>query len=833
VAGWREVQADELRWRCDPASLPFETTAEVAPCAPGEPISQPRVVDAIEFGLGMDRPDYNLFVVGPPRTGRTFTILHHLRRRAALRPTPSDWVYVHDFQAPDRPRAIRLAAGGGPAFARDLAALVDELRAEIPKSFESEEWEKRHEELVKGAREKRDALVAALDERCKLVGFRLQQVPNGLACIPQKDGKPIRQPDYEALPEEEKESFQRRQESLQGDINATMREMRRVEKEARDVVKGLERETVLRVVRRALEDLEEKYRDVPAALAHLGAVQADVVGNVEDFKRREPQQIVPGVLLPVAEPSFLRYQANVLVTHDGNGGAPVVVETNPTHRNLFGRIDRRAQFGALTTDFTMIKGGSAHRACGGYLVLEALDVLRNFQSWESLKRAIQDRVVKIEDLGDSFGVITTEGLRPEPIPLEAKIVLVGTPQTYWLLSRADPDFRDLFKVKVEFDDDTERTDARIRELAAFVASLARDEKLRAFDRGAVATIVERAVEMTEDREKFTACFGELADIVRESDFQAARAGRSVVATADVRDAIDARRRRAGLLADRFLEVYRRGDVFVDVEGAAVGQVNALSLYDLGEATFARPARVTARVAMGRSGFLDIEREAKLGGPIHTKAVMILAGYMLGTFGTERPLALAATLCFEQWYGPIEGDSASAAELVAFLSAIARAPVRQDLAITGSVNQKGEIQPVGGVTRKVEGFFDVCRAKGLIGTQGVVIPEQNVKNLALREDVVDAVREGRFHVHAVQTIEDCIRVLIGRDAGVRDRAGRFPRGSLYARVDERLAELARQGRRGESDGTKLMAKKRTPADSPRARKRLVRGAKVAKPKRPRR
>ncbi|MBI3845232.1 MAG: AAA family ATPase [Planctomycetes bacterium] len=830
----RELTPDELRWRCDPASLAFETTADLAAAATGEPISQARVVAAIEFGLGMERPDFNLFIAGPPRTGRTFTLLHHLRSRAGVRPKPSDWCYVHNFQDTDRPRAIRLAAGQGPVLQRDLLDLVGELKTEIPKTFESEEYEKRHEELVKSAREKRDGLVAALEERCKAAGFRVQQVPNGLACIPLKGGKPIRQQDYEALPPEEKEDHRRRQELLQGEINAVMREIRKLEKEAREVVKGLDRDTAMRAVRHAIEDLEEKYRENAAVLGHLRAVQDDVLADIDDFKRREPQQVIPGVMIPSPEPSFLRYHANVFVTHDDAGGAPVVLESNPTYRNLFGRVDRRAQFGALVTDFTMVKAGSVHRAGGGYLVIDALDVLRNLLSWDSLKRAIRDRAIKVEEIGDVYGIITTEGIKPEPIPLEAKVVMVGTPQLYWLLHRVDPDFRDLFKVKVEFDDDTERSDARIRELASFVASIGRQENLRPFDRAAVCVIVERAVEMTDDREKLTACYAELADLVREAEYCAARAGRSVVGAADVREAIAARRRRTGLVEDRFLEYFQRGDIFVDVDGAAVGQVNALSLYDLGDTSFARPARVTARVAMGRSGFLDIERESKLAGPIHTKGVMILSGYMLGTFGRERPIALAATLCFEQSYGPIEGDSASAAELIALLSALGDAPVRQDLAITGSVNQKGEIQPVGGVSRKIEGFFDVCRARGLNGTQGVVIPAQNVKNLVLREDVVEAAREGRFHVWAARTIEDCVKILIGRDAGKKGPRGAFPRGSVYAKVDERLAELARPGRRPDGEIIRPTGKNGSRPPKPRAKKRLPRGRiRISKPKRPRR
>jgi lon-related putative ATP-dependent protease len=752
-------------------------------------IGQERAVAATAFGIAMRRAGYNLFVLGPPRTGKTTSMRRVLDRRAAEEPAPSDWCYVHNFADPYRPTALELPAGRGRELRAEMARLVDECRVRLPRAFEGEQFERHKARLIEDLGKHQQETIEGLEAKARTEGFAVVRTPQGNALAPAPRGEPISPDEFAALPEAVREQIEARGKAFEEHMEAARRELRRFEREAHVAHARLVSDVAASATRQLVQELRDRFTGLAAMQRYLDQVEQDLIAHAEEFRHLEDRPALPFIPPPGG---FLdRYQVNVLVDRSDAHGAPVIVEETPTHGNLVGRIEHHAHFGTLVTDFTLVKAGALHRANGGYLILEADDLLRSFQGWQALKKCLKSRAVRIEEPLEELRLVTTVSLAAEPIPLDVKVVLIGSPLLYYLLYALDEDFGELFKVKVDFDDSLPRTPEFEQLYARFVGAACREEGLRAFAPDGIAQLIEHGSRLVPHQERLTSQLGELLDLVREAAFWAGERGHELVGADDVRHAIAQKTYRENLIDERIGRLIAEGTLLVDTDGEAVGQVNGISVLTLGDHACGRPSRITARTFSAKPGVLDIEREAKLGGPVHSKGVMILAGFLAGRYARERPLALSASLAFEQHYEEIEGDSASSAELYALLSSLAGIPLSQSLVVTGSVNQRGEIQAVGGINEKVEGFFDVCKQRGLTGRQGVIIPEANGRHLMLREDVVQAVREGTFHIHAVGTVDEGLALLSGRDAGAPGRDGRFPEGSFNAAVERALeANIAR-------------------------------------------
>ena len=782
---------ERLYRRCDPDQLGFETTAEVAPL--DGTVGQDRALASLAFGLEIQADGYNLFVAGPTGTGRNSTLRATVARVAAAQPLPPDWCYVYHFAEPRQPSVISLPAGRGRALARDMDAFMEACRREVPRLFESDAYPQRRDEVVRDLQAERERAFAKVEEEARGRRFALSANPMGIATVPLKDdGQPMSREEFAQLPAEKRQEIETRGEELQPLISQAMALARRIDKEAASRLQELDKSVALLAISPLLDDLRREYLDIPKAIDYLEQVQDDIVKRLDLFRPAEQEQQGPMAMLrPPAEELLTRYKVNVVVAHEDPQGAPVVIENNPTYYNLFGRVDYRSQLGAVTTDHTMIKAGAIHRANGGYLILQAIDVFSGPLIWETLKRALRCRESRIENLGEQYSAIPVATLNPQPIPLDVKVVLVGSPMINQLALRADEDFRKLFRVKADFSADMQRSEECVSLYAGFISSRIRDEELRPFHRSAVARVVEHGSRLVEHQNRLSTRFIEVADVLTEADFWAGKDGAGVVQAGHVERAIQEKVYRSNLIEERIQELIEEGTLLIDTQGAVVGQVNGIAVYDLGDYRFGRPSRITARVSVGRGQVLNIEREIQMSGRVHSKGFAILNGYLHGKYAQERPLALSASIGFEQTYDEVDGDSASSAELYALLSAIAGAPIDQGIAVTGSVNQRGEVQAIGGANEKVEGFFSVCKAKGLTGGQGVILPRENVKHLMLRSDVVDAVREGRFHVWAVSTADEGMEVLTGQPMGEPDARGRYPAGTLNRRITDNLARMARR------------------------------------------
>ena len=784
----QELPIDKLRRICDPQTLGCETTEDIEPLE--TIIGQQRAVRALEFGLGIKETGFNMYVAGPPGTGKTTAVKRFLERVARDKPVPPDCCYVNNFRDPYRPKALRLSPGRGREFQKDVKNLVEGARQEIPRIFESEQYAARREETVRGFQKQRQELISQMGDRAAQEGFFLQMSPMGLLIIPVAEGKPLSEEEFRALGPEVQEEILKKREGLQDELKRTMRQFTGLDRKANEALHNLDREVALSTVEPSVSELIQKYQELPQVVAYLEQVRNDMIENLSQFRQEAEAQPAPALMPPGAEElPFRKYEVKVVVDNSELEGAPVVMELNPTYNNLFGRIEKEAQFGALITDFTMIREGSLHRANGGYLVLPADELLRNLFSWDSLKRALRNKEIAVEEAGERLGFIATKSLRPEPIPLDIKVVLIGQPMLYYLLYNVDEDFSELFKVKADFDSRMARTDENIKEYAAFVCTLCAEEGLKHLDASALARLIEHSSRLAEDQDKLSARFGEVSDIIREASFYATQDNAAYVTAAHVQQAIEEKFYRSNLIQERVNEMIERGTIMIDVVGEEVGQVNGLSVSSLGDIAFGRPSRITASIGLGREGLVDIEREAKLAGPIHTKGVMILSGYLADKYAQDKPLSLSARLVFEQSYSEVEGDSASSTELYAILSRLSGLPIKQGIAVTGSINQKGEVQSIGGVNEKIEGFFEICQANGLTGEQGVLIPESNVQNLMLKEEVLEAVREGKFHLWSVKTVDEGIEILTGVKAGARQEDGTFEEGSVNDLVDKRLRDLA--------------------------------------------
>jgi predicted ATP-dependent protease len=792
------VQPEDLRRRLDAATLPFQTTAEVAPVK--TTIGQPRAAEAIAFALEVGARGFHLYVGGSPGTGRESTVLAAVRSFAATRPTPPDWVYVHNFAEPDRPRAFSIPAGEGRRLAKAMTSFVEAAQREIPRAFESEDYARRREQSLTDVTTRRARLIEDLQAFAQQRGFALEMKPTGIAAIPLHNGQPMPPQLFEQLPPEAKTELERRGAEVQAEIGALARHMRQTEKEAQERVTALDRAVALVAAGPLIAELREAYGERRDVLAFIEQIETDLPEHLHDFwPAAEAMQAGQADGAAVArglvqrQERLARYEVNVLIDNSGITGAPVVIERNPSYYNLVGRLDYRAVMGTMVTDFRQIKPGALHRANGGFLVLHARDVMLGPAAWEGLKRALTSGEVRIENPGEQVAPLPTERPRPEPIPLDLKVILIGPAGLYQTLHQVDTDFPELFGVKAEFAPDIDWTEDNLASYSAFLSRLVHDRGLRHFDRSAVARIVEHGARLRDHQRKLTARFLDIAKLAVEASHWAGKVGHKVVLAEDVDTAIAQQERRRNLVEERTREVIVDGTVMIDTEGARVAQVNGLSTLDVGDYHFGRPSRVTARVSVGRGTVQSIEREIALSGPIHSKGFLILTGYLQAQYAQDWPLSLGATITFEQSYGGIDGDSASTTELYALLSALSGLPLNQAIAVTGAVNQHGEVQAVGGVTRKIEGFYDICRERGLTGGQGVIVPTANVKNLMLREEVVDAVRAGRFHVWAVGHIDEGIELLMERVAGERLADGTFREGTVHRLVQDRLRQYAEQVR----------------------------------------
>ncbi|MCI0595521.1 MAG: AAA family ATPase [candidate division Zixibacteria bacterium] len=785
-----ELSPEKLRKTYDPKALGIAHTGELKPLV--GIIGQKRAVSALQFGLGIEGRGFNIYVAGPPGIGKMTAVKTFLEELAATRPVPPDWCYVNNFDEPGKPKAIQLPAGRGRRFAMDMKFLIDHLRREIPKAFEGEKYAAGREEVVKKVDRDRAAFLQELDQLVFRAGFGIQPNPSGFLIVPLKEGKPMKDEEFAALPPPERETLTKKQEELQDEVKRVMKKIRDLERAAQEKLSRLDQEVALFIVGGFVNDVVERYADIPAVVEYLKAVQKDVLENIDAFKPPPPR--MPGAEELGLPPGFLdgvpfrKYAVNLLVDNSRQKGAPVVLEFNPNFSNLFGRVEKESRFGTLYTDFTLIKSGSFHRANGGYLVLPVEDVLKSAFSWDGIKRALRGREIEIEEIGERLGFAAAKSMRPQPIPLELKVVFVGQPLWYYLLHAYEEEFNELVKVRADFDTKIDAAKDTVQEFLSFFCALCQKEKLKHLEAGAAAKLLEHSARLAEDQKKLSTNFGRLTDLIREANYWAQQGKNAHITVAHVKKALEEKVYRSGLIQEKLQEMTVRGTLLIDTEGETAGQVNGLSVLQLGDYAFGKPSRITASVAPGRGGILDIEREVQLGGPIHSKGVMILSGYLAQKYAQDKPLTLSARLVFEQSYEGIEGDSASSTELYAILSALSGLPIKQGIAVTGSVNQKGEVQAIGGVNEKIEGHFELCKARGLNGNQGAMIPASNVENLMLKDEVLQAVKAKKFRIWGVKTLEEGIEVLTGVSAGKRGRDGKYPEGTVNFLVDKRLKEF---------------------------------------------
>ncbi len=801
------LAVSELRRTVDPATLKFKTTAELEPIT--GLIGQDRALEALEFGMQMQAHDFNIFVLGPPASGKRTAIKAQLAIQAKGEKAPDDWVYIYNFDEPNRPKALRMPPGRARPFAKGMIAALDELRAVVPNLIEGDDYQSRRRAIEARFQAGQEEALEALDAKAKAQGIAVLRTPQGFAFAPMLDGTVIKPESFASLPPDMQTEKRRQMDALEKELAEVLSHVPKADKVRRGQLQELNEDVAKRAVINALDDLVAAFADLPQVVAHVEAASADLVRNIAMFTTSEEESNAPiKVSVETArDPRYRRYLVNVMVAAGDSGahgaatGAPVVEEINPVYGNLIGRIEHVAQNGNLVTDFLLMKSGALHRANGGTLLVDARKLLLSPYAYEALKRALKSREIRMEQPSEIAGAMTTvQSLDPEPIPLTVKVILIGEREIYYMLAQNDPDFLGLFKVQADFDDVIPRNGETDTAYARVIASIVREHKLNPLDASGVARAIEEGARMADDREKLSISIGRISDLVREADYWSKKAKRTITTREDVARAVQAEIQRSDRMRDRAQETIDRGVVLVDVEGEKVGQINGLAVLQLGNFSFGRPSRITARVRMGTGRITDIEREAKLSGPLHTKGMMILWGFLAGRYAQDVPLALAASLVFEQSYGGVDGDSASSTELYALLSALSEVPIKQGFAVTGSVNQWGEVQAIGGVNEKIEGFFDVCKAKGLTGEQGVLVPRSNVQHLMLREDVVEAVEAGKFAIHGVSRIDHGIELLTGVAAGARGADGNFPAGSINARVEARLrafAEGARSFAKGSS------------------------------------
>jgi predicted ATP-dependent protease len=795
-----QLKPDQLFTRCDPTQFKFKTTAELPELE--HVVGQERAVDAIRFGIGIKRNGYNLFVLGPDRSGKRSVVRRFIEQQAKKEPTPQDWCYVFNFSDPQKPNAIPLPPGRAVRFQADMEEVVSELGRIVPNALESDENRARFQEIEDALAKKQEQAFSEMHDEANSHGLAMLRTPTGFVFAPlNKKGQTISPEEYEKIPDDEKNKIEQAMSVMQERLQRLVQELPKWRRETNQEIKKLNRDVVMAAVGQLIDELRHSYADLPEILQFLDLLQSDVIEHADQFRRTEEaegsnmfSQMFPGIEL--GRPFLSRYQVNVIVDNTDKEGAPVHFIDHPSYPNLVGRIEHEAQMGALITDFTMIKPGALHKTNGGYLILDITKVLTQPYAWEGLKRVLKAGVIRIESLGQALSLISTSTLEPEPIPLDIKVVLLGDRRLYYLLCEYDPEFYELFKVAADFDDAILRSKNNIDNFARLISSITKHEELRPLTAAAVARVVEEGSREVEDSSKLSGQFGKMADFLREADYWASFNGNGHIDAAEIDQAITANEHRLSRIRERLIEETLRGTLSISTEGEKVGQINGLSVTELGNYVFGHPSRITATTHIGKGEVVDIEREIELGGPIHSKGVFILNGFISARYCQNHPLSLNASLVFEQTYGGVEGDSASSAELFVLLSALADIPIKQSLAVTGSVNQLGHIQAIGGVNEKIEGFFEICRQRGLTGEQGVIIPGANVPHLMLRSDIRQAVEAGKFHVYAIDTVDDGLEILSGLEAGERAIDGSYPAGSFNDKVETRLQRMAERAREHE-------------------------------------
>ncbi len=822
----KEVPVEQLRWRLDPASLPFKTTDDLEPIT--EIIGQERGVEALRFGINMDKAGYHIFVTGEAGTGRLATVRSLLREIAKSEKVPDDLCYVNNFKNPESPILLRLKGGTGASFKKDVHDLVEALKKEIPQLFESQEYINLKKEIMETYEKKGKSFFKGLDQKVKEEGFALVDIQMGPIkrpeVVPLVDGQPMHIDQLEALvekgrfPKEEFEAIKEKHARLRDQIDQIFLELRDLQKEVQEKIEEMDRLMFMKHATELAEPIWKRYKN-QAVQKFLEDMLEDMADNLHIFRPQAIAASPPGmpIMMPDANP-FQPYQVNLIVDNSEQKGPPVIIESYPTYRNLFGSIERVVdRSGVWRTDFSKIKAGSLVKANGGYLVLNLVDAITEPGVWPALKRALKSKKLEIQTY-DPFYLFTTTGLKPEPIDLDVKVVVISDNYLYYLLLHYDEDVKKIFKVRADFDTAMDKTDQAVMQFARFIKRKTGEDGLKPFDRTAVAAMVEHAVRMTGRQEKISTSFPEITDLIREADYWATQDGSKTVKEKHVDQAVEARIYRSNRVEEYIQEMIDRGTLLIDVEGEVVGQVNGLSVYHMGDYMFGRPTRITASTSMGRAGIINIEREADLSGATHNKGVLILAGYLRKKYAQDKPLTMSASIAFEQSYSMVDGDSASSTEMYALLSSLSGVPIRQYIAVTGSVNQKGEIQAIGGVNEKIEGFYYCCKRLGLNGKQGVIIPESNIKDLMLKKEVVEAVKKGKFHIYPVRTVDEGIEILTGKKAGEQKEDGTYPKGSINYLVNEKLRELALGLKTfGEEKEEEKKEKRSTKAKGPKKKK----------------
>jgi lon-related putative ATP-dependent protease len=794
----RSLTPEELHYTCDASCIPFTTTDD-APVLEG-PLGQERALQAIDFGLRMKGPGYNMFTVGMPGSGRSSTVTTMVKNRALTEEVPLDWAYVYNFENVRSPVALSFPPGQGRVFVRQIKELIDLLKTNIPAALEDREFENSRNQILEQMGRENAADFEEFQKLARQQNYAFEKVENEFAFIPLRDGVKLQQEEFSTLSDEIRSQYTEALHQLQKGFMEVTRAAGKRDTEVRKQLEKITREQVGRTVEPLIELLLENYPENSKLQRYLELLLDDIVQNFPQFLPNHSEQhpIAGSETAPVELP-FSRYQVNLIVDMVAQEGAPVAHEDHPSFQNLIGRMEYAFQSGVATTSYEQIQPGALHIANGGYLILDALEVLRSPFAWEALKNSLMSGQIKIEDMGEQYRMFATVTLKPEPIPLSVKIILIGSPIIYYQLLAHEEDFRKLFKVKADFGRTMKRTDDAVKDYSIFIASLCREENLLPFDLSAMGAVIEHGVRLAEDQSRLTTSFYQVADLVRESSFWASEEKTSIVSRPHVSRAIKERKHRYNMVEERIGELIEEGTLMVQTKGQVVGQVNGLSVYSMGDYRFGKPTRITAKVYLGKSGMVNIEREVKLSGSIHNKGVLIVSSYLAMRYARDFPLGLSSSVTFEQTYDEVEGDSATAAELIALTSAVAGVPAYQNIAITGSMDQHGRIQPIGGVNEKIEGFFASCRDHGLDGDEGVVIPRANMKNLMLSDEVVEAVAGGMFNIYTVETIDEAIEILTGTTAGERGESGSFPDGTFNRKVEDRLREMAEQIKGNNDEG----------------------------------
>jgi len=785
----KELDYTQARKICPRDFIKCNATDDLEPLI--EIIGQDRAVKALQFGLDIKEEGFNLYVAGMPGTGKKTAIVTYLEQRAKDMPVPPDWCYVYNFEDGQKPNALKLPAGMGSQLVTDMAKFIEEMKKSLVASFESDDYASRREDTLKGFEEKKQELMKVLNQKAQDAGFVIQKSQIGMVIIPVIKGQLINEEQFSILPQSIRDEIQERRKALSDEMRTAFRQFRDIDRDAETAVEKFNKEVASFAMDTLLDSLNDKYGEVVECKLYLGAVRNDILDNLGAIlgAQKPPENPFAAMMGGGKPDPTARYKVNLVVDNGKLEGAPVIMELNPGHDRVFGTTEKEARFGALVTDYTMIRSGSAHMANGGYLVLPIEELARNPGSYEALKRTILNKKLEIEELAARMGYVSTRSLRPEPIPFDCKVIIVGEGRYYYMLYQGDPEFKKIFKVKAEFDNTMERNRENVEQYAQFMCTLANKEGRMHLDGTGIASIVEYSSRLAADQDKLSTQFANVSDMIREANYYAKTNGSKYITEDHVRQAIEAKVYRSNLIEEKLGEMIERGSILVDTEGVKVGQLNGLAVMGIGDHMFGKPSRITASIGLGKSGIIDIEKQAEMGGPTHTKGVHILSGFLTDRYARKHPLSLTARLVFEQSYSGVDGDSASSTETYAMMSSLSGLPIKQSLAVTGSVNQRGQVQAIGGVNQKIEGFFDLCKFRGLSGEQGVMIPESNVKNLMLREDVVEAIKEGMFHIYPVGTIDQGIEVLTGVAAGEPDADGNYPEDSVNHLIQSRLDEMA--------------------------------------------